>query len=465
MLSAAQEQQIRENIKKLDYLNGTGVLSDSKKEMVKELFLIISSGGVGRKALTEVKKTIAQHVDENVVDKQIMYICVDTAYNELDNQKAEGALKDEEILKVPYENALLVINPHKMSQTTKEWVHPGLYDQTNAKSGYFDGTGASALRQCGRVMFAQSATQQKLYTRLSAIQAKAAAMAADGVSELKLQVIFLAGIAGGTGSGTIVDLGFLTRFYLKQILSGMQNRMTFSAYLFMPSASGQTTDALKQVNGNRNAYAALKEIDYFMNLKSTKDSFRMDYGTPQTHNMVIEDNLFDFCTLVEGVGSGGVFFGDPAGTARKITALNMICATSSKKSESQPGKEEFLVDSFLSNQDMQARTVLAAHSDRNWPREANYIYNVIGYAACVVPVDLLTVYAFKKVFDVIYAEFSQHRNATQGAAESFLKMCGLDFKTVEKNYKTMTPDTVRANLEQASGTVFKQMGPYYGSKR
>lgn len=42
-LTDTQRQQISSNISRLDYLNGTGVLSDSKKEMVKELFLFISA--------------------------------------------------------------------------------------------------------------------------------------------------------------------------------------------------------------------------------------------------------------------------------------------------------------------------------------------------------------------------------------------------------------------------------------
>lgn len=462
-LNDAQRRQISSNIERLDYLNGTGVLTDSKKEMVRELFLIISAGGVGGKALKEIKTTVTQQIDPSAVESQIMFLCADTDYKGLDEMVQNGEFKNSEILKIPYEGALNVINPEKMNPTTREWVHPDLYARTNAKSGYFDGTGASALRQCGRVMFAQAETQHRLYQMLTGIKQKVAMMNEQGISEVKLQVIFLAGISGGTGSGTIIDLGFLTRFYLNQILDGMKDRITYSAYIFMPSACGTPSNQLDMLNGNKNAYAALKEIDYFMDLKSFDEAFRMDYGTPETRNMVIRDNLFDFCTLVEGVGGGGVFFGDPSDTARKITALsimNILC-TNNAGTVTAGGDNVFLVDSFLSNTDTQSRTRIAVHSDKLWPREANYHFNIIGYAACVVPVNLLTVYAFKKVFDRIYTEFQKHRQATPQAAEMYLKNCGLDFQTVSKNWKSLTPDFVRQSIENVSAQLFQQFGPYF----
>lgn len=254
--------------------------------------------------MKEIKATVQQQIDGNSVEKQIMFICADTDYSSLDSLLQEGNFKDEEILRIPYENALNVINPQKISPTTKEWVHPGLFSRTNAKSGYFDGTGASALRQCGRVMFAQSETQNRLFQKLTSIKNKAALMSAEGMSEIKLQVIFLAGIAGGTGSGTIIDLGFLTRFYLNQILDGMQNRITYSAYIFLPSACGTPGSQTDQANGNKNAYAALKEIDYFMTLKSLEESFRMDYGTPETHNMIIRDTSICWIWGMKKLSSG-----------------------------------------------------------------------------------------------------------------------------------------------------------------
>ena len=89
-LNDAQRRQISSNIERLDYLNGTGVLTDSKKEMVRELFLIISAGGVGGKALKEIKTTVTQQIDPSAVESQIMFLCADTDYKGLDEMVQNG---------------------------------------------------------------------------------------------------------------------------------------------------------------------------------------------------------------------------------------------------------------------------------------------------------------------------------------------------------------------------------------
>lgn len=207
-LSDSQKRIIKDNITRLDLMNGAETLSGSKNMGKNELYLIISLGGFGGQVLRMIKQMVVQQFDEKDVESHLMFLCCDT--NHLQLEQMENELTPDEILKVPFYDAKSVIDPAKMSPATAEWVHPGLYDYTNSKSGFFDGTGASALRQCGRVMFAQSETQNRLKARLKGIYQKAAKMTDAGINEPKLKVIFLAGIAGGTGSGAIVDLGFLT---------------------------------------------------------------------------------------------------------------------------------------------------------------------------------------------------------------------------------------------------------------
>ena len=456
-----QQRQIYTNINKLDYLNGTGMLSSSRKHLAKELFLIISSGGAGRKALVELKKMLERQVEPDEIKDQVMFLAIDSCHGEQDAIDATGTLSSDEILKIPYKEARAVINPETIGDATKEWVHPGLYNRTNT-AGYFDGTGASAMRQCGRVLFGQSATQDALRNKLMKVQQKAAKLAERGVIDPKLKVFFLAGIAGGTGSGTIVDLAFLTRYYLNQILPTWNTKTTMSAYLFLPSACSSTPASMMgSSRGNKNAYACLKEINYFMTLKDRQEVFVMDYGVVGANNVEINENIFDFCALVEGVANGGVFFGDGASTARKITGLsimNIICQDNAKTAAAQ---DFFLVDSFLSNQDMKTLPVIVANSDKLMPREADYIYSVIGYASCVVPVELLTVYAFKKVFDVVYNEFSKNSFANKEAAKQFLKACQLDFDSVAKVAKTISKNELVHTLDKKCEEYFKTFGPYF----
>ena len=452
-LTDSQKRLISNNLREIDYFGGTGL--SEKKKMVNEMFLIIGSGGVGGKALRDIKRLALQQIEETDVKNRIMFLCVDTAHVELDVMLDRNELEEDEIIKIPYVGARDSISPDKISPSMKEWVHPALYDIVKGKNGFMDGMGSSAVRQCGRVMFTQPECQNRLYTRLSMMRKKIANMDESGISNVKLNVIFLAGLAGGTGSGTIIDLGFLTRHFLRQILPGWEDRTSFSAYLFMPSANGTPATRPDAARCNQNAYAALKEIDFFMELRSRGESFRMDYGTPATYNMVIKDNLFDFCTLVEGVREGGSRFGNPAETARKITAfsiMNLFCPVRGEKT---------LAGAFLHGNRTTAAERLQILSDRGWPEEANYHFNVIGGSACVVPVDILTLCAFKKMFDPICQVFKNHSQVTPQIAESFLQECGLDFSTVERDFRTLTPASVSANIENISDDLFRHYGPYY----
>ena len=460
-ITDAQQKKIKNNINKLDYLNGTGILSSSRKHLAKELFLVISSGGVGRKALIELKKLLEQQVEPEEIKDHVMFLSIDSAHSEQEVCETEGLFTSEELMSIPFKGARAVIDPNTINEATEEWVHPELFDKTNAP-GFFNGSGASAMRQCGRVLFGQSAAQQELRMKLAKVQDLAGKLTDRGIADPKLKVFFLAGIAGGTGSGTIVDLAFLTRYYLKQLLPTWETKTSLSAYLFLPSAcSSFTADTMEAARGNKNAYACLKEINYFMTLKDRKENFVIDYGVLGANSVVIDENIFDFCTLVEGIANGGVIFGDGASTARKIVGLsimNIICQDNAKTASNS---NFFLVDSFFSNQVMKTKPFIEAVSDKQMPREADYIYSVVGYASCVVPVELLTVYAFKKVFDVVYQDFEKYVYADQDAAKKFLKACELDFDSVSKIAQTISKKDLIHKLDHQCEVFFKQYGPFF----
>ena len=455
-ISDVQQKKIYANINKLDYLSGTGMLSGSRKHLAKELFLIISSGGVGRRAMIDLKKLLEQQVDSEEIKDHIMFLAIDADHGEQTACEADGTFSSEELIKLPYREARSVISPETISEATEEWVHPGLFDRTN-HPGYFDSTGASAMRQCGRVLFGQSATQEELRMKLMRIRDKAAKLTDHGITDPKLKVFILAGIAGGTGSGTIVDIAFLTRYYLKQILPTWETKTTLSAYLFLPSACSSIPASMMDAQrGNKNAYACLKEINYFMTLKDRKETFVMDYGVTGANNVEVNDNIFDFCTLVEGVANGGVFFGDGASTARKITGLsimNIICQDNAMMENNSRFFLKVLHNCVI--------PVIEGNSDRLMPRQADYIYSVIGYASCVVPVELLTIHAFKKVFDVVYNEFQKNSFADQRAATQFLKSCQLDFDSVSRVAKTISKNELIHTLDRQCEAYFKQFGPYF----
>lgn len=463
MLTNEQKRKVESNIKRLDYLEGTGVVSNNRKHLAHELFIFISAGGTGHRALARLKQTMVNQVDSHDVENQTMFLAIDTDLKELNKCVSEEKFTANEILKIPYEGAHDSINPQRILPQLAAWVHKDLWAATGggaAVSKEFNGTGAGAKRQCGRVLLAQSAVQAELNKKLSNITKISARMGnAD-----RIQVFFLAGIAGGTGSGTILDLAFLSRHFLKGILGPAYKKVTFSAYLFLPSACGDkdAVEIEKVANGNRNAYAALKEIDHYMTMTNRHEHFVMNYGTVAASTIDIADNVFDFCTLVEGIGDNGQFFESNAETSRQIVAdsiLNIVCADNAQTgANNQP---VYLVDSFLSNMGAQTNVRIELHSDKVWPRDTNYLYSVIGYSSCVVPIDLLTVYVVKKIFDEVFKRFRRADDANEDNASVFIESCGLDIGSLSKRYKILSKEQLLKDIQNQADEEFKANGPYY----
>ncbi len=456
-MNDTQKRKVKTNLKTLDYLEGTGVISTHKRKLANELFLFISSGGNGHKTLCTIRDQLRWKVDPLELAEKTAFLAVDAAHKELDELENERGFDCTEVLRLPFAGAHESINPARISPQMEEWVDPKLYDATGgmaktapAQSG-FDGSGAGAWRQPGRVRLCQPNTIAALTSGLTAAIKK---LLKDQPADMRLNVFFLAGLAGGTGSGTIVDLPFLTRQIISNSFSARYENTGVSAYLMLPSACGDETDIIKVKKGNRNAYAALKEIDYFMGLQSRGERFQHLYGT---FVVDIGENIFDFCTLVEGIADGGVIFGNQDDAARRVVAnsiLNLISVT-----EAKAGDKPFLVDSFLSNDAALAHTAVEAQSHLTLPRDANYCYNVIGYASCVVPIDLMTVYVANKVFSKVWEKFEKCGEADSEAAEQFLldaQLSPQDVKASLRNKKAL-----RDRFEEQADKEFKKKGPYY----
>lgn len=449
-------KRVKANLNTLDYLEGTGVISTHKRKLANELFLFISCGGNGHKSLCTLRRQLEWKVDPQELADKVAFLALDAAYKELDELQEKYGFDSTEVLKIPFEGAHESINPATISPQMRAWVDPELYKVTGgmaitvpAQSG-FDSTGASAWRQPGRVRLSQPNTIAALTAALTAalnrlLKGKPAGM--------RLNVFFLSGLAGGTSGGTIVDVPFLTRQIIRNISVDRYKNTGVSAYLMLPSACGSEPDPVRKQKGDRNAYAALKEIDYFMGLQNRGEAFRQQYGT---FDVEISENIFDFCTLVEGMADGGVFFGDPADTARKVVAnsiLNLICTT-----EAKAGDEPFLVDSFLSNRTPISGVAVSKQSHRVFPRDANYCYNVIGYSSCVVPIGLMTVYVAKKVFDKVWEQFDRCGEPDGALAERFLLEAGLSPKEVKA---AMRLNPLRERFTAKADEVFRVKGPYY----
>ena len=468
------KQEISNNIEKLDCLTGTGVTGNQGISLADELFVFISSGGSGREALIDIKKTLKKKANESELKEKTLFIAIDSDWNEQDSAVRKGDLDPVEAIKLPYAGVHRLINPDRITPQMKKWVHPDLWKATGGKDAdltppdCLGGKGAGSVRQCGRLLFCQENAQAIYRNSLYRIKNKLKAG-----ENRKIRVFFLAGLAGGTGSGTIIDLAYLTRHYLRELPGSEYSDISFYGYLLLPSACGNKVTDIQ--TGNRNAYAALKEIDHYMTVAERKDHMTvaehkecsvMDYGFAPLQNVDIGENLFDFCTLVENVAADGLKTGNDAKSKAKGSPFGSNAGSEAKGEQSGSDAASVrgvITDSIISilcgeRQYFDSRAVKPGD---DLPSDANYIYNVLGVSSCVVPRDLMTSYVVKKVLDALFKKLRKASAVTDDRATDFIKKCGLGIKFLFLIRKTDEPEVVKKKIAEQVNSEFDAYGPYY----
>ena len=432
---------VEANLRRLDYAEGNGLLSKAKKELLPgELYLFISSGGTGQKALRSIKETINKTIDPNY-HAQVRYLVVDCAENELLKLVEDGVFEQSEVMTVPYEGAHETINP----SNRKSWVDPNLYSATGGdapgdKEG-FKGDGAGAWRQPGRVRL----TSTGGITVINKIQ-----QVINGTHHpagTKLKVFFLCSVAGGTGSGTIVDLVYMTRHVLETNFAGLYNNTRIYGYIFSPSACDGKINEKRHPGANH--YAAMKEIAYLMRLRDRGEKIKMNYGIT---NVTFNRNIFDTCMIVDGNTPAFGGFDKPAETARNVVVQSIL---GSMTARDVVGDEQVsLIDSVYSNSWTDVTTAIASLPLAGYPRYAGYSFNATGFASVKVPVELLTSVVVHNIFKKLWDAWNE--DPGRNAEIRFLKACGIESERLIANIQST--NELLDKVEQKSREFIRKHG-------
>ena len=441
---AARKARVKANLKRLDYAEGNGLLSKAKKELLpKELYLFISSGGTGQKALRSIKETINKTIDPNY-HAQVRYLVVDCAENELNQLVKDGVFEQSEVMTVPYEGAHETIN-QSITSDRKAWVDPKLYSATGGDAPGihpgFENNGAGAWRQPGRVRLTSPGGIEvinKIQQVINGTQHPAGT---------KLKVFFLCSVAGGTGSGTIVDLVYMTRHVLETNFAGLYNNTCIFGYIFSPSACEGEINADR--NPGANHYAAMKEIAYLMRLGDRGEKIKMNYGIT---NVTFNRNIFDTCMIVDGDTPAFGGFNNPAKTARDVVVQSILgCMTTTV---TNGGNTTILINSVFSNNKIDVTAAIASLPLDKYPRYAGYSFNAAGFASVKVPVELLTSVVVHNIFKKLWDAWN--KDPGKNAHIRFLKDCGIESEKLIANIQST--DELLDKVEQKSREFIRKHG-------
>lgn len=233
------------NIKKTDD-GGIPPHYSIKGEQSDRYNLFLGLGGLGIKTLGKIKKEICFRIRENEFAEydRISFLAIDTHGKELNRLRDIYGFTDDERMLISPRTLLFM-------KGKPEWISEDAYLHN------YEDLGVGMYRQIGRAcLFVHI---EKLYNRLETVLLRAASFH----SEIDIHII--TGLAGGTGSGSFLDICYLIRNIIRK--NGI-TKCTVYGYCFMPDLQLSMCSQLFSQQGKcmlENSYAALKEIHYFMN--------------------------------------------------------------------------------------------------------------------------------------------------------------------------------------------------------
>ena len=154
--------------------------------------------------------------------------------------------------------------------------------------------GAGGIRQIGRLMLFEN-----IRTVSRRIQDKIKKITEDGINDVT--VVVVTGIAGGTGSGTFLDVAYIARHALENLNVGSKK---VYGYVVLPDVNLKKGG--NEIDLWRNGFASLKELDYWMSPgeNEQKAQFVQNYGSEVTVRSIASPP-FEFCHLLSAQALDG----------------------------------------------------------------------------------------------------------------------------------------------------------------
>lgn len=397
-------------------------LNSSKVPAQEEVYsLVISAGGTGLDALLETKGMINKtccldDAHKNLPTDHVKYLCFDTdsaSLNRVGSPETGGAALDNlagEFVQMEAPTMAHFLSEAYRSQVPSyisSWLDFSINPSTGA-------SGAGGIRQCGRLLMFQNIERVR-----NAISSAITVMAADKNMK-KLNIYLLAGIGGGTGSGTFIDLAYIARQVAEE---HAENKVTMYGYLFMPDVNlSRPMPENNQAYIRKNGYAALKELDYLMNMSQDGGKFVQQYSPAYTIDT--ERQPFDYVHLIGSSGSDGFILKDPYRQGMRAVAQSIVSFVANEQ------KEGKMIEVAMKSHYDNIHNATEQHV-RRFPERHNP-YLALGTYSYELPIDQILLYVTSLLFEKMDSMFNVE----------------LDQNEINRAYATLglTPQALQASL-------------------
>ena len=428
---------------------GGGVIDHAKQaERQDGATLVIGLGGTGSDAVMELKKEVFKQLkpdDEQAVIPTyaaIKYLIVDSDASKINAQS--GNLTDidrnTEFFDISnsYIKETFVATEILKNRPELSWLN---YEHIFISQAF---AGAGGIRQVGRFLLVDKAWP--LFDKIKSEMQSALLACNNG----KLTVHICAGISGGTGSGTFLDVCYLVRQALQEI---GKTDASVCGYFFLPDVNLSVPEIINNPLTSQyikvNAYAALQELDYCMNFTNNKDSFRMNYGFTKVD---FKMQPVDMCYLISATDAEENRIADSYHSVIGLVANNIINFVANsfgdlRETEKDNGKS---LAEYISVWNCVRAGITLQHG-------ASVDYNIFSMAIAEMPFAELDTYLGAKLFEAFCPMYD--KVPTEKERDEFLIKNQLQYEDLRKYLTANCPGAVNfptsydAKMYKARGNV------------
>ncbi|MBR5272719.1 MAG: hypothetical protein IKU25_04915 [Clostridia bacterium] len=394
------DASISKIIKKLSVSNGGSLTREIKKLQSSEnsSTLFIGLGGMGGKTINKIKEIYLKEFERT--DK-VDFLAIDTDAASLTDVRVSangtgGGYLDaiDETVQI-YTDTVADI----LIDNTPTEILGWLCDVPRIT---LSPTGAGGVRQYARVMLCGNTA------KYDEIRRKIKEKVEHLCGLAPISVVLISGVAGGTGSGTFVDIAYMIKDVLKNYFVDTGNKYEFCGVFYAPDVLKNVpqikADEAKWTPLQRNGYAAFKELDYYMSNGTEDGANGIIYklNMPGGRVVMSSDAMFKSGNAFIVSATPDCYVRDDIITATAESLIKTFCedATTGIRSH-YCGVAPSIIPAWYSMNvgiDANGYPNGAGVENCRFPAHMNYVYSAFGHKSIYLPRDEIMACLANKVF-------------------------------------------------------------------
>lgn len=409
---------------------GGGVISGSQQDEQNNCATVaIGLGGTGVACLRNLKKQIYSrlqpddpespipqysHIRFLAVDSDKSSLGADGAFNSLDEATEYFPISSGDI------NGLLSQTKTLANTPECNWLKTENRERGQRGLSILSATaGAGGVRQIGRLLMIEKSSE--FVSRVQRIVTDAT-RGIQGGAEIIIHIF--AGMGGGTGSGTFLDVCYLVQEALERL--ALKGKALTCGYFFLPDVNLSNTSIEEGSAVSRyikaNGFAAMKELDYCMNFQNNHGCWDQEYKG--FHIGPVQDTPVKVCHLISAHDVKGTTLKNGFAYAMNVVS-DFVMQFLVKPEASQDGKIQALtMTSHIANYFKSMEVV-------NKTAGANYQYCLLGASNAIVPMKEIATYLASKLFEEM-SRVSQ-RKPTDQEVNQFAEKNELTYQQIKQD--------------------------------